>query len=93
MKHPYIEQALVCQRDGRLIARIHLDQDLIDRESERRRLGEAETRRLIGDLLEQVRVEVNGELPGFSAVQEMVEQPEPFEMTPTNKIKRYLYVD
>jgi long-chain acyl-CoA synthetase len=93
IKHPYIEQALVCLRNGRLVARVHLDQDLLDKESERRRLSEAETRALIQDLLERTRVEVNGDLPAFSAIQEMVEQPEPFEMTPTNKIKRYLYVD
>lgn len=42
--------------------------------------------------LEDLKQRVNQELNTFSRIAEFVEQREPFEKTPTMKIKRYLYV-
>jgi long-chain acyl-CoA synthetase len=44
------------------------------------------------EILEQVRREYNDHLPGFSRLSELIEYHEPFEKTPTNKVKRYLYI-
>jgi long-chain acyl-CoA synthetase len=93
LRNPYVQQAIVYQRDGRLIARAYLDQDVIDQELERCHRGSHDAEAFTRELLEQIRVEVNRDLPAFSAVQQLMEQPEPFELTPTNKVKRYLYVD
>ncbi|MEX2445666.1 MAG: AMP-binding protein [Alkalispirochaeta sp.] len=41
--------------------------------------------------LEEVRKEVNSRLSSFSRISDIEEEPEPFEKTPTFKIKRYLY--
>jgi long-chain acyl-CoA synthetase len=90
-RSPYVQQAIAYQ-DGRdLLARVYLDQDVLDQEFEHGRLGEHESRALREDLLERIRVQVNMELPAFSRLQRILEQPEPFELTPTRKIKRYLY--
>lgn len=45
----------------------------------------------LGDYLEQVRKDVNTRLSSFSRIAEIIEEPEPFEKTPTFKIKRYKY--
>ena len=41
--------------------------------------------------LSQLREEVNKELSSFSRIREVLLQKEPFQRTPTLKIKRYLY--
>jgi long-chain acyl-CoA synthetase len=43
-------------------------------------------------LLDDLRRQINGKLASFSRIQKLVEQREPFEKTPTQKIKRHLYV-
>jgi long-chain acyl-CoA synthetase len=45
----------------------------------------------VGTYLEEVRKDVNARLSSFSRIADIVEQNEPFEKTPTMKIKRYLY--
>ena len=42
-------------------------------------------------MLEKMRTEVNDNMSSFSRIIKMIEQHEPFEKTPTKKIKRYLY--
>jgi len=42
--------------------------------------------------LEDLRAYVNTKLSGFSRISKIVIKPDPFEKTPTMKIKRYLYV-
>jgi long-chain acyl-CoA synthetase len=91
LKSPYVLQAIVYEREGVLIARAYLDQDLLDREFGHVDTSEPASQELASRLLESIRVETNEHLPAFSAIQKMVRQPEPFELTPTNKVKRYLY--
>ena len=45
------------------------------------------------DILEQARQRLNVQLPAFSQIARISEHPEPFEKTPTNKVKRYLYLN
>lgn len=45
----------------------------------------------VADYLADVRTSVNKRLSAFSRIGEVIEQEEPFEKTPTNKIKRFLY--
>ena len=48
---------------------------------------------VIVKLLEKTRAEVNKKGSSFSRVHRIIQQIDPFEKTPTQKIKRYLYVD
>jgi long-chain acyl-CoA synthetase len=84
---PYVQEALVYSRTGRLTARVYLD---VDRSEEYLASHPDET---LADLLEAIRCEVNSRVSSFARIQKMVEQTEPFEKTATQKIKRYLYVD
>jgi long-chain acyl-CoA synthetase len=85
--------SLVLQKDGKLIARIHLDYELIDKMFKADNTPESEVKAKIDKLLEDMRIETNKKLASFSKITKFVEQIEPFVKTPTKKIKRYLYVD
>jgi long-chain acyl-CoA synthetase len=93
LKSPYVLQAIVYQRNGIIIARVNVDQDLIDRDLASPELSEPDAAIFLFHLLERVRTNTNKRLPYFSSIQSIVLQPEPFELTPTKKVKRYLYTN
>lgn len=86
----FVEETVVYQKDGRLVARIYPDYLYI--ESMEREKDENAIASDISNILEQVRLEVNEKLPSFSKIRRVIEQPSPFEKTPTNKIKRFEYI-
>lgn len=47
--------------------------------------------KVVAELLERVKKEANEKLAAFSRIRKVVRQVEPFEKTPTQKIKRFLY--
>ncbi len=88
----YVLESLVYQDNGQLIARVHLNYELLDEEFKSSKLSETQIAQRIREKLEEVRNFVNSRVPAFSRIKKVIEQPEPFEKTPTQKIKRYLYV-
>jgi long-chain acyl-CoA synthetase len=92
LQEPYFQEAVVFEDNGKLLAKAYLDYDVLDREFERNKLNDAEARQLTEDILEQARQRINTQLPAFSQLSRILEHPEPFEKTPTNKVKRYLYL-
>ena len=92
LQEPYFQEVVVFEDKGRLLAKAYLDYDVLDREFERNKLNDAEARKLTEDILEQARQRLNVQLPAFSQIARISEHPEPFEKTPTNKVKRYLYL-
>ncbi|WP_457744459.1 AMP-binding protein [Sulfurimonas sp.] len=85
--------SLVLEKDSKLVARIHLDYELIDKMFKANNTPEGEVKQKIENYLEEMRIEVNTKLASFSKIQKFIEQIEPFVKTPTKKIKRYLYVE
>ena len=53
----------------------------------------SQIREHIRRLLEDIKAKVNEGVASFSRLSRVIEQTEPFEKTPTQKIKRYLYVE
>jgi len=92
LQEPYFQEVVVFEDKGRLLAKAYLDYDVLDREFERNKLNDAEARKLTEDIMEQARQRINVQLPAFSQIARISEHPEPFEKTPTNKVKRYLYL-
>jgi long-chain acyl-CoA synthetase len=86
----FVEEALVYSLDNQLVARIYPDYPYI--ESQKRDKTEHVIAQDIEKILEQVRQEVNTQLPAFSRIQKVLEQRSPFVKTPTRKIKRAEYV-
>ncbi len=90
-RSPLVLESLVYEEQKAIVARIHLDYEKLDEEFTAGRLGEAQIQARIKEILGDLRREVNEQLASFSRVSRMIEQREPFEKTPTQKIKRYLY--
>ncbi|KAF0152387.1 MAG: AMP-dependent synthetase and ligase [Ignavibacteria bacterium] len=89
---PFVSESLVLDKGDQLIAKVYLNNEEIDKEFTIEKLSEPKAReiktKILNDLLENVNLRVNT----FSRINKVLEQPEPFEKTPTQKIKRYLYV-
>jgi long-chain acyl-CoA synthetase len=88
---PYVQEVLVYEYAKKLTARVHLDATRLDELFGG--LSGQELRQKTRELLESIRAEVNSKVSSFAKIHRIIEQTEPFEKTPTQKIKRYLYVD
>ncbi len=88
----YVLESLVVQQKGRLVAMVHLNMEELEA---RYQDIKSETVTYINDkaeeILQEIQRKVNEELNKFSQIQRVVLQPIPFEKTPTQKIKRFLY--
>ncbi|MBL7971992.1 MAG: AMP-binding protein [Prolixibacteraceae bacterium] len=88
----YVLESLVVQQKGRLVALVHLNMEELEK---RYNDLKAETVTYLQDkadeVLKEIQDKVNDELNKFSQIQRVVWQADPFEKTPTQKIKRFLY--
>ncbi len=84
-------ESLVHEDEGSLVARVHLDYERLDEQFAAEGLTESQTRLRIRALLEEIKSSTNSQVSSFSRVSRVIEQVEPFEKTPTQKIKRHLY--
>jgi len=80
---PYIQESLVIEKNGKLVALVYADMDKIDAEH----ISEAK----VEELMEQNRKNINQILPAYSFISKFELYPEEFEKTPTKKIKRFIY--
>ncbi len=92
LKNPVIQQAIVYDMKGKIVAKIYLDPDLLDKSYGLSDVSNEKAGDAIEKILEEIRVGINPQLPSFSALNKIYRQPEPFELTPTNKVKRFLYI-
>jgi len=89
----YVLESLVYQFQNSLYAKVYLNYEKIDNEISVNKLTEKATKQYIANILANIKKEVNENVSSFSKISQVIEQPEPFEKTPTQKIKRYLYVN
>ncbi len=80
---PYVAEALVLERDRQLHALIYPDLESLD--------ADKIPTNKIPEIMEKNRQEVNKILAAFSRIAKIQIVNEPFQKTPTQKIKRYLY--
>jgi len=92
-QHEAVLDSLVMMQGDKLIAKVHLDYELIDKMFKASDAPEAEVKEKINNLLEEMRVDVNTKVASYCKMVKFVEQIEPFVKTPTKKIKRFLYVE
>jgi len=78
-----VAESLVVKRDGRLVALIFPDEDVVN--------DMKLTQKELLQKLEDYRKELNKHFPSYMAVSKMIIHPEPFEKTPKKSIKRFLY--
>jgi long-chain acyl-CoA synthetase len=91
-ENPYVFESLVYEKEGKLIARVFLNYDSIDQDHQIEKLNDTKSREIIDKILVDILNEINNRVSTFSKLHRVLEQPEPFEKTPTQKIKRYLYL-
>lgn len=88
----HVLESLVIQQQGRLVAMVHFN---IDELNDRIQKMSSELRHKIEDVLDELARElhahINSKLNKFSQIQAVIIQPDPFQKTATQKIKRYLY--
>lgn len=88
----YVLESLVIEQKGRLVALVHLNMEELENKY---RNMKTEAVLYLNDktdeILKEIQNKVNIELNKFSQIQRVVLQPIPFEKTPTQKIKRFLY--
>ncbi len=87
--HVYVLESIVYEKDGRIVGKVYLNYDLLKDKLEGH--SEENRDRIVKEILREIREKTNERLPRYSQIYELYEHPEPFEKTPTNKIKRYLY--
>lgn len=88
----FVSESLVFQQQDQLVARVYPDYEKLDQDFSAQKLSEGQVRARVAELLEQLRRQVNSRVAGFARINKIIEQTEPFQKTPTQKIKRYLYV-
>ncbi|MDX2472117.1 MAG: AMP-binding protein [Candidatus Krumholzibacteria bacterium] len=80
---PCVEESLVLEKDGKLVALVYPDLESVDKACLRGRQVE--------DMMEENRRFLNLKLPGYCQIGNLKVLYEEFEKTPTKKIKRRLY--
>ena len=85
----YVLESIVFQDNDKLAARVHLNYEALDKQL--KLLSELELNKKIAEILKNVRLQVNKSVSSFARINKIIEQTEPFEKTPTKKIKRFLY--
>ena len=91
-KMKFVMESLVLEKKGKLVAMIHLNMEEIE---ENFKHLKSEAKQYIHEkseeTLKEIQKKVNEEVNKFSRIQQVILQPLPFEITPTKKIKRFLY--
>ncbi|MFO7897326.1 MAG: AMP-binding protein [Candidatus Cloacimonadales bacterium] len=90
-KNSLVEESIVYEANGKITARINLNYDLIDQRYGGKKHSDERLRKVIEKLLVEIRKEVNSQISANAKIMHVIEQTEPFEKTPTKKIKRYIY--
>jgi len=91
-KMRFVLESLVVEKKGKLVAMIHLNMDELE-ENFKNLKTEAKNflHEKAEEILSEIHKKANAELNKFSRIQQVILQPNPFEKTPTKKIKRFLY--
>ncbi len=92
-QNDFVLESLVYENDGRIVARVHLDYDAIDKQFGTSKMDESEASKVIEKILDDIKKNVNANVASYSRIHRIIEQPEEFVKTPTKKIKRYLYTN
>jgi len=81
---PYVLESMVVEKEGRITAIVYPDFESLDNNQ----IPESK----INEIMEQNKITLNKALADFSKVSKLQIVSEPFQKTPTQKIKRYLYI-
>lgn len=91
----FVNESLVVESKGKLVAMVHFNMEELEKNYKRFKSQADSYKTAVNDYIEEQKKElfeyVNSRVNNFSKLQLVVVQSEPFEKTPTHKIKRFLY--
>lgn len=91
----YVMESLVVEKKGKLVALIHLNMEEVETQYQAFKHDAALYAEKISqrkdEILKEIQEKVNLQVNKFSKLQQVLFQKDPFEKTPTQKIKRFLY--
>ena len=95
-RHRLVVDAIVYQLKGKMVAKVHLDYQELEKhyahfKNNAKHIHE-DFHEYITKKLDDIRLYVNYEVSAYAKLSLVIEQTTPFEKTPTQKIKKYLYV-
>lgn len=88
----YVVESLVIEQKGKLVALVHFNKaEIEEKYLHMKQEVTSYVEHKIDELMVELKVHINSKVNKFSKVQSVINQPEPFQKTPTQKIKRFLY--
>jgi long-chain acyl-CoA synthetase len=91
----YVVESLVVEKKGKLVALIHLNMEEIEHQYQTFKhdaeLFAEKINHRRHEILKEIQEKVNAQVNKFSRLQQVLFHKDPFEKTPTQKIKRFLY--
>jgi len=91
----FVNESLVVENSGKLVAMVHFNMEELEKQYQKLKDQAGNYKEKINDYIEEQKQElrdyVNARVNNFSKLQLVLVQHEPFEKTPTHKIKRFLY--
>ncbi len=84
-------ESLIYESGDHIIARVFLNYEILDAKHHISKLSSVQVEKFIQKHLLELRSFLNSNVSSFSKIHKIIEQKEPFEKTPTQKIKRFLY--
>ncbi|MDC7234711.1 MAG: AMP-binding protein [Spirochaetales bacterium] len=90
-RDPFVQESLVTRIGNTLVGRVQLNTEKLDEFIASLKAKPEELGRIREETLEKIRQSANASLNTLSRLGKMIEQVEPFEKTPSMKIKRFLY--
>jgi long-chain acyl-CoA synthetase len=95
----HVLESLVVERKGRLVALVHLNMEeletkyhsMLEHAGQYKEQAEQLYNQKINEIMAELQHYVNSRVNKFSQIQMVLNQDTPFERTPTQKIKRFLY--
>lgn len=91
----FVNESLVIESKGKLVAMVHFNMEELEKQYQKLKNQAGNYKTAVNDYIEEQKKElfnyVNARVNNFSKLQLVLVQHEPFEKTPTHKIKRFLY--
>lgn len=91
----FVNESLVVESKGKLVAMVHFNMEELEKQYAKLKSQADNYKAYVNDYVEEQKKElfeyVNARVNNFSKLQIVMVQSEPFEKTPTHKIKRFLY--
>jgi long-chain acyl-CoA synthetase len=88
---PLVSECLVLKEDNGLVARVFFDDEKLKQHFEGLAANISHFNKWKEETMEALRKNLNQKLSGGSKINKIIEQETPFELTPSLKVKRFLY--